>query len=95
MKYVNADAILPKALLEEIQRHLPGGLIYIPRPKDTHKKWGENSGGRQLIRERNNEIRQKFATEATIDELAEQYCLSIESIKKIVYSKKRSEIEMN
>lgn len=40
MKYVNADAVLPKALLEEIQRHLPGGLIYIPRPKDTHKKWG-------------------------------------------------------
>ena len=88
MKYVNADTILPEELLREIQRHLPGGLIYIPKPKDTHKKWGENSGGRQLIRERNHEIRQKFATGATIDKLVEQYCLSLESIKKIVYCKK-------
>ena len=94
MKYVNADAVLPKALLEEIQRHLPGGLIYIPRPKDAHKKWGENSGGRQLIRERNNEIRQKFATGLTVDTLATQYCLSLESIKKLYIVKSEVKLKL-
>lgn len=88
MKYINADTIFPEELLREIQRHIPGGLIYIPRPKDAHKKWGENSGGRRLVQERNNEIRQLFTAGRTIDQLAEQYCLSVDSIKKIVYGKK-------
>ncbi|WP_433749012.1 CD3324 family protein [Paenibacillus amylolyticus] len=88
MKYINADTIFPEELLREIQRHIPGGLIYIPRPKDAHKKWGENSGGRRLVQERNNEIRQLFTAGRTIDQLAEQYCLSMDSIKKIVYGKK-------
>ncbi|MGO4732701.1 CD3324 family protein [Paenibacillus sp. 2KB_22] len=88
MKYINADTIFPEELLREIQRHIPGGLIYIPRPKDAHKKWGENSGGRKIIQERNVEIRQLFAAGATIDQLADQYCLSVDSIKKIVYCKK-------
>ncbi|WP_342553454.1 CD3324 family protein [Paenibacillus sp. FSL R7-0652] len=87
MKYVNADTILPEELLREIQRHLPGGLIYIPKPKDTHKKWGEKSGGRQLIRSRNNEIRGLHREGITIDQLAARFCLSIDSIKKIVYCK--------
>lgn len=50
MKYINADTIFPEELLKEIQRHIPGGLIYIPRPKDAHKKWGENSGAEGLSR---------------------------------------------
>ncbi|SEK39970.1 CD3324 family protein [Paenibacillus sp. OK003] len=88
MKYINADTIFPEELLKEIQRHIPGGLVYIPKPKETHQKWGENSGGRRIVQERNDEIRQHFDVGSTIDQLAEQYCLSIDSIKKIVYSKK-------
>jgi len=88
VKYINADTIFPEELLKEIQRHIPGGLIYIPRPKDAHKKWGENSGSRRTVQERNNGIRQLFAAGTTIDQLAEQYCLSVDSIKKIVYCKK-------
>lgn len=88
MKYINADTILPEELLKEIQRHIPGGLVYIPRPKDAHKKWGENSGGRTVVKERNVKIRQLFAAGTTIDQLAEQFCLSINSIKKIVYCKR-------
>lgn len=63
MKYINADTIFPEELLKEIQRHISGGLIYIPRPKDAHKKWGENSGGRRIVRERNDEIRQLLLPE--------------------------------
>jgi hypothetical protein len=88
VKYINADTIFPEELLKEIQRHIPGGLIYIPRPKDAHKKWGENSGGRRVVQERNDEIRQLFAAGRTIDQLVEQFCLSVDSIKKIVYGKK-------
>ncbi|WP_413373967.1 CD3324 family protein [Paenibacillus taichungensis] len=88
MKYINADTIFPKPLLKEIQRHIPGGLVYIPKPKETHQKWGENSGSRMVLEQRNDEIRQLFAAGMSIDQLIEQFCLSIDSIKKIVYSKK-------
>jgi len=41
MKYVNADQIFPQALLMEIQKYVHGELVYIPKPKRLHKKWGE------------------------------------------------------
>lgn len=49
------------------------------------KKWGEGSGARSFFEIRNKEIKEKFADSASIDELAEKYCLSVETIKKIVY----------
>ncbi|MFS0872614.1 CD3324 family protein [Paenibacillus xylanilyticus] len=88
MKYINADAILPEELLKEIQRHIPGGLVYIPKPKDAHKKWGENSGSRIVVNKRNEQIRRLFAAGVSMDELTGQFFLSIDSIKKIVYSKR-------
>ncbi|MGD0033828.1 CD3324 family protein [Paenibacillus illinoisensis] len=88
MNYINADAILPEELLKEIQRHIPGGLVYIPKPKEAHKKWGEKSGSRAVVRERNDQIRRLFAAGLTVHELTERFFLSIDSIKKIVYSKK-------
>ncbi|MET3939207.1 DNA-binding NarL/FixJ family response regulator [Paenibacillus sp. PvP094] len=88
MKYINADAILPEELLKEIQRHIPGGLVYIPKPKEAHKKWGEKSGNRAVVKERNEQIRRLFAAGLTVHELTERFFLSIDSIKKIVYSKK-------
>ncbi|MCY9514110.1 CD3324 family protein [Paenibacillus apiarius] len=87
MKYVNADHVLPEALLREIQKYIQGGLVYVPTPKSLHKKWGENTGSRQLLNRRNADIRNQFEEGSTIDDLAEQYCLSQESIKKIVYAK--------
>ncbi|WP_274364999.1 CD3324 family protein [Paenibacillus thermotolerans] len=88
MKYVNADNVLPKQLLQEIQKYVHGGMVYVPTPKATRKRWGENSGSRTYLTHRNNEIRRKFSDGLTIDQLSDQFCLSCESIKKIVYSKK-------
>ncbi|WP_416293185.1 CD3324 family protein [Paenibacillus illinoisensis] len=88
MNYINADAILPEELLKEIQRHIQGGLVYIPKPKEAHQKWGEKSGSRAVVRERNDQIRRLFAAGVTVHELTERFFLSIDSIKKIVYSKK-------
>lgn len=87
MKYVNATAILPKALIEEIQKYVQGETLYIPKPETTHQKWGVRSGGRQLIDDRNQTIRSSFRNGRKIHQLAEEYCLSMETIKKIVYTR--------
>ena len=87
MKYVNADIIFPEELLKEIQKYIHGSMVYIPTPEGQRKKWGENSGSRKHLSLRNENIRQQYIDGATIDDLSDQFCLSIDSIKKIIYSK--------
>lgn len=87
MKYVNADIIFPDELLKEIQKYIHGSMIYIPTPEGQRKKWGENSGSRKRLSMRNETIRQQYIEGATIDELSDRFCLSNDSIKKIIYSK--------
>ncbi|WP_336823665.1 CD3324 family protein [Sporosarcina sp. USHLN248] len=88
MKYVNAKSIFPKELLREIQKYANGKMVYIPILKGAQKKWGEVSGSKDFLDYRNKEIRQQFLIGVTIDQLSNQYFLSHDSIKKIVYSKK-------
>lgn len=88
MKYANADLIFPEELLREIQKYMSGGVVYVPTPEGLRKKWGENSGSRKYLSNRNDEIRQIFSDGATINQLSERFFLSSYSIKKIVYSKK-------
>ena len=87
MKYENASDVLPAALLKEIQRYAAGKLLYIPMGEDK-KAWGESSGYREQLYKRNRMIRNKYAHGMTVSELAEEYYLSLDSIKKIMYSKK-------
>ena len=49
------------------------------------KKWGENSGVRSFFIQRNEEIRNKFFHKVSIEALADEYGLSYETIRKIVY----------
>lgn len=92
MKYENARDIFPPELLRQIQRYVSGKAVYIPSPGSSadgkKKRWGETSGYRRYLRDRNREIRRAFATGRTIDTLADEFCLSVESIRRIVYSKK-------
>ncbi|REE86464.1 hypothetical protein A8990_11073 [Paenibacillus taihuensis] len=88
-KYRNAYVIFPSELLKEIQKYVSGGMVYIPAPEGTRKQWGENSGGKRMLSLRNEEIRCHFASGMTIDELCSQYCLSSDSIKKIVYNRSK------
>lgn len=84
MKYKNASDVLPEKLLQEVQKYAAGETLYFP--KDTErKKWGEETGARQYYRERNEEIRQKYLQKTSIRHLAEEYCLSVETIRKIVF----------
>lgn len=88
MKYVNAEIIFPEELLLEIQKYIHGGMVYVPNPDGVRKKWGENSGNRNYLNQRNNKIRLSFSEGVTINQLSDRFCLSYDSIKKIVYSKK-------
>lgn len=88
MRYVKAEEILPQELVEEIQKYIKGSYIYIPTNSKERKKWGEKSGAREMLLKRNQDIKCKYIDGATVHELADEYYLSINSIKKIVYCKK-------
>lgn len=87
MRYVNAQEILPEELLIEIQKYVRGDLIYIPKPENERIQWGVLSGERQRLQKRNEQIKQRYQNGVSISKLAEQYHLSGETIKKIVYRK--------
>ena len=87
MKYRNARDIFPESLLKQIQKYVSGETIYIPAGVEK-KDWGETSGYQQYLRERNAGIKEAFQKGKTINELMDQYSLSYDTIKRIVYSKK-------
>lgn len=87
MKYSKAEHVFPKELLTLIQEYVQGELVYIPKPKERHKKWGENTQSKRLTAERNARIKSAYRDGAGIEELSEQYFLSAESIKKIIYQR--------
>lgn len=89
MKYENAKDILPQELLKEVQKYAAGRLIYVPLG-DEKRSWGEASGYRAKLQKRNYMICCKYANGMTISELAEEYFLSLDSIKKIVYCRKNN-----
>ena len=84
MKYRNAGEILPDPLLKELQKYAGGETLYVPAAGDR-KAWGEGSGTRRYYAERNEEIRQKYRRGVGVDSLAEEYGLSEERVRKIVY----------
>ncbi|MBS5368021.1 MAG: CD3324 family protein [Longibaculum muris] len=87
MKYINANTILPDALIEELQEYVQAGYIYIPAKDEQHKSWGELSGYRKELYERNEIIIKKYKNGVSIEELAEEYYLSVYAIRKIIYQK--------
>lgn len=89
MHYKNANEVIPQHLLTEIQKYVQGETIYIPKPTQTRKKWGSKTGSRASIDKRNLQIRQSFSNGEKIDQLADTYFLSVETIKKIVYRKRK------
>jgi hypothetical protein len=86
MKYRNASEILPDKLLREIQKYTSGEAIYIPQATER-QKWGEGSGARRYYGEQNQKIREKYDTGSSLEELADTFNLSIETIRKILYRK--------
>lgn len=89
MKYIKALDILPEEIISLIQEYIDGEYIYIPRKNENHKAWGENSGIKEHLKIRNNEIYQKYLNGYTINKLATEYFLSDKSIRRIINKEKQ------
>lgn len=85
MRYLNASDILPDDLLREIQKYTQGEAIYIPK-ENERRKWGESTGSRSYYTERNREITMRYREgSASMQDLADEFHLSVESIRKIIF----------
>ena len=87
MKYINANDILPRELVKELQKYIETGYLYIPAKSQTRRPWGQLSGYREELQKRNREIIFQYRQGDSAEKLAERYCLSIHAIKKIIYQK--------
>lgn len=87
MKYTNATLILPNELVAELQKYIQGGYLYVPAKEEKRKSWGELSGYRKELDQRNEAIQMEYRSGAAIEALAEHYCLSVYAIRKIIYQK--------
>ena len=87
MKYINAKFLLPDALVKELQHYIQGGYLYIPTDQTQQKCWGEKSGYRQELQQRNRQIQQAYRKGTSVEQLAGEYCLSVHTIHKIIYHK--------
>ena len=85
MKYINANEILPVRLVEELQKYMQAG--YIPAKAEQHKSWGELSGCRKELEERNKKIISDYKQGVSMENLADFYHLSVYAIRKIIYQK--------
>jgi Mor family transcriptional regulator len=88
MKYMKAQNVLPEELVKMIQEYISGDYLYIPRKEGEHKAWGEKSGTKNLLKSRNNEIYQRYLKGFKPEELAEEYYLSDQSIRRIIREEK-------
>lgn len=84
MKYKNAAEVLPAGLLREIQCYSGGDILYIPKA-GAKADWGARSGSKEYYQERNQMIRTLYREGKSADELAQQYGLSVSTIKRIIY----------
>lgn len=87
MKYKNAKVVLPDALVKELQNYVQGEYIYIPIEPKKQKRWGEVSGYRKELEERNKSIKEEYQNGITMEFLSEKYNLSISAVRKIIYQK--------
>ena len=86
MKYRNAAEVLPLQLLQELQRYAAGQLLYIPAGQ--RREWGAGTGANRFYARRNTEIRGKyFGGKMALPALCEEYCLSEEAVRTILYKK--------
>lgn len=89
MNYVNAKAILPAILLAEVQKYAEGKVIFIPKSEKRTGE-GETSGYRQSLMKRDDVICSRYSSGQAINEIAEEFFLSPEMVKKLVHGSRIS-----
>ncbi len=90
MSYVRAEDILPKELIEAIQKYVNGQAIYIPTMEK--KLWGSMTDTKQFLSDRNEQIFHKHEQGVTTMELAMEYALSEKSVQRIIRNIRKQDI---
>lgn len=90
MSYKKATEIIPAELLEQLQQHIDGEYLYIPKLDDKKKKWGENTRSKEVTKKRNMDIYRQYILGTSTKELAKIYFLSQKTIQKIIADIKRN-----
>lgn len=88
MKYLKAKNILPEKLIDEIQKYVEGDYIYIPRKEGKKKAWGEKSGTKEILKDRNKDIYKKYMEGTKISDLSLEYYLTEQSVRRIIKQEK-------
>ncbi len=88
MKYLKAQNVLPEDMITAIQEFIDGEFIYIPRKDGQQRAWGEKSGTRENLIERNNLIYREYVNGSSVDTLVGKYYLSEQSIRRIIRQEK-------
>ena len=84
MSYIKAQEVLPEDLIRQIQEYVDGVYIYIPRKPGTRHIWGEETGYRNELIERNERIRNDYIAGESVTILSRKYHLSEKSIRRIL-----------
>lgn len=84
MKKTRAQDVLPEKLLAQIQQYVQGCTLYIPKKAGERRAWGEGTGSRKELAQRNERMRREYRAGARIEALADAYCLTPDSVRKIV-----------
>lgn len=92
MKYVKAHEVLPENIIKIIQNYIDGKYLYIPRKAENEKSWGEKNGTRKMLKERNFQIFKKYNEGIKVKQLAEEYFLSEQSIRRIISKERRENL---
>ena len=88
MDYQNSANLLPKELIEQIQKYVDGKVIYIPKKQINKKHWGENTDTKQVLASRNCQICLDRQNGMTIKQLSDKYFLTEKSIQRILSQEK-------
>lgn len=91
MSYIKANDVLPQYIVTIIQQYIDGENIYIPKKENDRVRWGEKTGARKELYDRNVLIYRDYLNGAGIPALAEQYFLSDKSIQRIIRQMKLGE----
>lgn len=75
---------IPTELIEKIQEYVDGETVYIPRKTSRRRPWGESTGSKISLDERNAEIYRKYKSGVSVKKLSEEYFISTQGIYKIL-----------
>jgi Mor family transcriptional regulator len=90
MGYTNANNLLPRALVREVQQYVDGAYLYIPRKDGEKRPWGGKTGIRKILLARNREIVEKRRAGYTVAELSAEYFLADKTVSRIIASAKHA-----